>query len=136
MLTFKEWIQENHADFIDEGRLSDLGKAAVTTAGLLGGTLFPGQSVAADNNRPVMQQVSSNQSQPNYLQNHSKKPFNPKIGPQPANKKANALQIWKYQVRYVQDVESKMRRGMKPTPEYIILRQYYNNTLPDAPVIE
>lgn len=53
MLTFEEWIQKNHADFIDEGRLADFGKAAVATAGLLGGTLLPNQGFA-DENRPIM----------------------------------------------------------------------------------
>jgi len=133
MLTFEEWIQKNHADFIDEGKLADFGKATVAAAGLLGGTLLSNQSFA-DNNRPAMQQVSTNPIQANYSQNHDKVPFNPKIGPQPANKKANPLQIWKHQVRYVQDVEAKMRRGMRPTPEYLILKQYYKNTLPDAPI--
>jgi hypothetical protein len=133
MLTFKEWMQKNHADFIDEGKLADFGKAAVTTAGLLGGTLLSNQSFA-DNNRPAMQQVSTNPTQVNYSQNYGKVPFNPKIGPQPANKKASPLQIWKHQVRYVQDVEAKMRRGTRPTPEYLIFKQYYKNTLPDAPI--
>lgn len=65
------------------------------------------------------------------------KEFNPKFGPQPPGvKNPKPIQVWKHQFKLIQDSESKMRRGIKPSVEYVILYRYYNGQMPDPPFEE
>lgn len=54
--------------------------------------------------------------------------------PQPKIKNATAIQIWGYQVRFVQEEERKIRVGKRPSIDYILLYKKYGGKMPEPPV--
>lgn len=128
MNSFSQWLEEQS---VQEGRLSDMGRAGATALGILGGSLFPPYNVAGAE-RPAMQQ--SERPEVPASVSMVKKPFNPRIGPQPRNKNSDALAVWKHQLRFVQEQERLMRFGKRPDPDYYVLVHYYNNQWPSPPV--
>lgn len=60
--------------------------------------------------------------------------FDPDFGPQPKFKNANPIQIWKYQLRFIQEEERKMRLGRRPSIDYILLYKKYGGKMPEPPL--
>jgi hypothetical protein len=156
MITFDEWVLQNHPEFLDEGRLGDAGRAAVAALGLLGGSGLPPYNVAlgADavhRERPAAmmhqvgdQKISDEASDKSFGVEkkivNGKVAFNPLVGPKPSNRDASAYDIWKHQVRWHRGEAAKMRKGRHESPDHLAYRQYYTNPengqclFPDAPL--
>lgn len=147
MRSFEEWLKQNDPEFYDEG-LRDLGRAGATALGLLAGSGLPPYNVAGAETghaeRPVAVQSDAGSYADQMAQKQGverddnvsgKRDFNPSIGPQPRGiKSATPLQVWKYQLRFVQEQERLMRFGKQPNPDYHVLVHYYQNKWPSPPV--
>ena len=159
MITFDEWVLQYHPEFLDEGRLGDAGRAAVTAMGLLGGGILPPHNVAlgadavhrerpmAMMHQPRDQKITDKSDKASDKSFGMKKEirngkvvFNPLVGPKPSNRDASAYDIWKYQVRWHQGESVNMRKGRHESPDHLAYRQYYTNPengqclFPDAPL--
>lgn len=151
MRSFEEWLKQNDPEFYDEG-LRDLGRAGATALGLLAGSGLPPYNVAGaeagQRERPVaVQRDAGNGSYAGQQQEPAgvsgKRAFNPRIGPQPRSRinsktkeriEPNDLDVWKHQLRFVQEQERLMRFGNRVDPDYYVLVHYYKNQWPDPPV--
>lgn len=132
MITWNEWVAQEHPELMSElkvfGHEIDLKKAAQAAtlgASLIAGSMLPPHSIAqGDEALPFTQHIQTQGA------------FDPTFGPQPpkyGSKVNTPMEIWKYQFRWVQEQEANMRRGRRPSPEYIAFVQRYNNQFPKAP---
>jgi hypothetical protein len=136
MKTWEEWVEENHPElnelkvFGHDIDLRKTGQAAALGASLLAGSMLPPHKLASgDQPLPFAQALNT--------QTSGHRPFNPDFGPKPAYKKMKELkpsEVWRYQFRWVQEQEALMRRGRRPSPEYVEFVRYYNNHFPDPPM--